>query len=1081
MGKVFFKGVFIFLSVILFFSCGTENKYDKKAFKEKDPRDWENPAVFQINREPPRANFIPYANEQQAVEDNKNDSPYYLNLNGMWKFHWSRKPGDRPYYFFESGYNTSKWDGIKVPSNWELQGYGTPIYINAGYPFEKNPPYIHHNYNPVGSYKRDFRLSKEWKNKEVFIYFSAVSSAMYVWINGQKAGYNEGSKTPAEFRITPYIREGKNSVSVEVYRWCDGSYLEDQDFWRLSGIQRDVYLLARNKVHIRDFFSKTDLVNDDRDGKLSLSIEIKSHQVNNKKYTVEFSLLDQNKETLSGAETITIKNDKNMVMFTKEIENPKKWTAETPHLYTLLITLKNSSREILETVGCKVGFRRVEIINNRLCVNGVPVYLKGVNLHEHHQRNGHVVDEETMLKDISMMKKSNINAVRTSHYPQPVNWYKLCDQYGLYLIDEANIESHGMGYQKDITLADKPEWKAAHLDRIIKMVERDKNHPSVIIWSLGNEAGDGHNMLANYKWIKNRDNTRPVQYEREGHQTNVRERHSDIYCPMYGPIDHLEKYAARSKDRPLIMCEYSHAMGNSNGNLKDYWDVIEKHRILQGGFIWDWVDQGLVKKNENNEQFWAYGGDFGPPGVPSDGNFCINGLVNPDRSPHPALHEVKKVYQYAEFKPLDLNSGKISITNKFSFTPLSDFELEWSIESDGIEIDSGLFKNLDVPPLETKQVELVYALPSIKPGSEYFLNLNLKRKKECSLLPQGHITAQEQFKLPIYKKRAPENPEDWSDIKLERKESEILILGKDFSFCFNLDSGVLSSINYLDKELIRKSLSPNFWRPPTDNDFGNGMPTRCQVWRETEKRRKVTDVHIQELSKKAVRITFDSDIENQKEEVIAHHIMTYTVTGSGDIIIEVDFEKMDLALPELPRLGMNMHLPREFECIQWFGKGPFENYWDRKTAAGVGLYQGLVQDLYFAYIRPQENGNRSDARWISLTDKDGIGLLAVGMPLLSFSAHHNLMEDFESQKKTSTFNENAREINRHTCDVKPRDLTSLNLDYKQMGVGGDNSWGAKPHPEYRLEEKYYTYRFRIRPFDMKKCDPKELAKKVFEF
>ncbi len=1081
MKKFFFKGLVIFLFIILFFSCSGKNRYDKKAFKEKEPRDWENPAVFQINREPPRASFIPYANEQQAVEDNKNDSPYYLNLNGMWKFHWSRKPGDRPYYFFEPDYNTSGWDWIKVPSNWELQGYGVPIYINAGYPFEKNPPYIHHNYNPVGSYKRDFRIPKEWKNKEVFIHFSAVSSAMYVWINGKKVGYNEGSKTPAEFCITPYIREGKNSAAVEVYRWCDGSYLEDQDFWRLSGIQRDVYLLARNKVHIRDFFSKADLVNDYQDGKLTLFIEIKSCQVNNKKYTVEFSLMDQNNEILSGAETITIENDKNTVAFTKEIENPKKWSAENPYLYTLITTLKNSTGEILETVGCKVGFRKVEITDNRLYVNGVPVYLKGVNLHEHHERFGHVVDKETMLKDISTMKKSNINAVRTSHYPQPEDWYKLCDQYGLYLIDEANIESHGMGYQKDITLADKPEWKDAHLDRAVKMVERDKNHPSIIIWSLGNEAGDGHNMLANYRWIKTRDSTRPVQYEREGHQTNAKERHSDIYCPMYARISHLEKYAQSREDRPLIMCEYSHAMGNSNGNLQDYWDVIEKYSILQGGFIWDWVDQGLIKKNENNETFWAYGGDFGPPGVPSDGNFCINGLVNPDRTPHPALQEVKKVYQYADFNPVDLNSGLISIANKFSFTPLSKFKLQWSIEEDGIEVDSGLFENLDIPPLETKEIKLGYELLSTKPGSEYFLNLDLKRKEEHSLLPQGHIMAREQFKIPVYKKAAPENPEDWPDLKLEHKESEAFISGKDFSFGFNLDSGVLSSIIYQEKELIQKPLFPNFWRAPTDNDFGNGMPTRCEVWRKTEKRRKITDFHIQELSKKAVRITFDSEIENQKGKVVAHHNTAYTVTGSGDILIEVDFEKIVGALPELPRVGMNMHLPREFEYIQWFGKGPFENYWDRKTAARVGFYQKLVQDLYFAYIRPQENGNRTDTRWLSITNKEGIGLLVVGMPVLSFSAHHNLMEDFESQKKTSVFNENSREINRHTCDVKPRDLTSLDLDYKQMGVGGDNSWGAKPHPEYRLEDKYYSYRFRIRPFNIKDSDPQELSKKVFEF
>jgi len=445
MKKIISEGIILYFVIALFSSCVTENKDVKRTFKEKEPRDWENPAVFQINRELPRASFIPYANKEQALADKKEESPYYLNLNGLWKFHWSRKPGDRPYYFFEEDYKTREWDEIQVPSNWELQGYGIPIYINAGYPFEKNPPYIHHNYNPVGSYKREFKLPKDWMDKEIFIYFEAVSSAMYVWINGLKVGYNEGSKTPAEFNITPYIREGKNTVAVEVYRWCDGSYLEDQDFWRLSGIQRDVYLLARNKVYIRDFFSKTDLTHDFSDGKLSLHIEIKSHDPKNREYNVEFSLTDQTQEILSDSREIIIENDKNMMIFEKELKNPKKWSAEKPHLYKLNISLKNSTGEILETVGCQCGFRKVEIKNNRLHINGMPVYLKGVNLHEHHERTGHVVDKKTMLKDIAIMKKSNINAVRTSHYPQPTAWYQLCDQYGLYLIDEANIESHGIG------------------------------------------------------------------------------------------------------------------------------------------------------------------------------------------------------------------------------------------------------------------------------------------------------------------------------------------------------------------------------------------------------------------------------------------------------------------------------------------------------------------------------------------------------------------------------------------------------------------------------------------------------------
>ncbi|HBE42385.1 MAG TPA: hypothetical protein DDW27_14505 [Bacteroidales bacterium] len=698
-------------------------------------------------------------------------------------------------------------------------------------------------------------------------------------------------------------------------------------------------------------------------------------------------------------------------------------------------------------------------------MNGVPVYLKGANLHEHDDTGGHVIEEEMILKDIRIMKANNLNAVRTSHYPQQEMWYEMCDKYGLYLVDEANIESHGVGYDKDVTLADKPQWAAAHMARMQSMVERDKNHPSVIIWSLGNEAGDGHNFLANYKWAKQRDVTRPVQYERAEHSTNTTERHTDIICPMYATIEQIEAYAKDPKnDRPLILCEYAHAMGNSVGNLQDYWDVIEKYPKLQGAFVWDWIDQGILQTDETGEKYWAYGGDFGEEGVPSDGNFCINGLVWPDRTAKPGLAEVKKVYQYVGFKPVDLKTGLISVKNKYDFTNLSDFAFDWEVVSDGSVIQSGKVPLPDFKP--GKEMNIMIPIEKIdpQPGAEYFLNLTVSRSDTWGILPEDHFYATEQFKLPVEGRPVALKQTELAILQTNTVGTKLEVGGKDILLVFNLESGKPESFKYKGKELFLKGPEADFWRAPTDNDYGYDMDRKLGVWRKAGERMKVTGVDIRQPELGKVVVVFRYDIPGMEGEKIAGYTTIYTILDSGDVIISNSFAKVSDRIPEIPRMGMQMHLPVELSNLKWYGRGPHENYVDRKTSAFVGLFESTVADQYVPYIRPQENGYKTDTRWLSLTDDSGNGILVTGDPFFSFAALHNIHDDFESPKgKLSMYRKDAKSANTHTNDVKPRELVKLNVDLGQMGVGGDNSWGAPIHLKYRLLERNYGYSFRIRP------------------
>jgi beta-galactosidase len=1070
---------YILIVVLLFTACKKYSKYEGVAFTEKQPRDWENPEVNNINREDPHATLISFTDEQSALDAVKENSPNYLSLDGIWKFNWVKSPDQRPYWFFKDDYDTRDWKNIEVPSNWQMKGYDVPIYVNINYPFEKNPPLIQHDWNPVGSYKRNFKVSSDWKDKEVFLHFGAVSSAFYVWVNEQLVGYSEDSKVPAEFNITKYMKEGNNSIAVEVYRWSDGSYLEDQDFWRLSGIQRTVFLHARPKTFIADFFAVGDLENKYIDGLLKLDVSLKTSDSIKNNFIVDASLFDGSKKLFTETKDIKLSEADVVLNFTKKIPGIKRWSAETPDLYSLVISLKDDNENILESVSTKIGFRKVELLKSQLLVNGAAIRIKGTNMHEHNEVTGHVIEEATILKDIRLMKGSNINAVRTSHYPQQELWYEMCDKYGLYLIDEADIESHGIGYDKNITLADKPEWAAAHLTRMQRMVERDKNHPSVIIWSMGNEAGDGHNFLNGYKWIKGRDMSRPVQYERAEKNTNTTERHTDIWCPMYSEIDYLESYAKDKKnDRPLIMCEYAHAMGNSTGNLQDYWDVIEKYPILQGGFIWDWVDQGFLKTNENGEKFWTYGGDYGDEGIPSDGNFCLNGLVWPDRTPHPGLAEVNKVYQYIGFEAVDLAKGIIKIKNKYDFTDLAEFNFEWEVVSDGNAIQSGKLTFPDLKPKDETIVNLPLDKITAAPGTEYFLNIRALRSDEWNSVPEDHVYASAQFKLPVEGKPVTFKHDELAVLQTKTTNTKLEVSGIDMKIVFDLANGRLESFTYKGTEFLKKGPEPDFWRPPTDNDYGYNMDKLLGVWKKAGEKTKVTKANISQPDPGKVIVTFNYDIPGTSGEKIAGYATSYTIYGSADLIIKNQFSKISDKIPEIPRMGMQMQLPEDFTNLQWLGRGPHENYVDRKTSADVGLYESTVADQYVPYIRPQENGYKTDTRWLTLMNDNATGILVSGDPVFCFAALNNIHDDFESPGKLSVYRKDAKSANTHTVDVRPRDLVNLNIDLAQMGVGGDNSWGALIHRQYRLLDKKYEYSFRIRPV-VKDDDILKLAKEKF--
>ncbi|GAA3577611.1 glycoside hydrolase family 2 TIM barrel-domain containing protein [Snuella lapsa] len=1005
----------------------------------------ENPDVIEKNKLPARASFFAFDSEALAVENDITKSENYLLLNGVWKFNWSKNPDLRPQDFYKKGYDTSGWDDIKVPANWEVEGFGIPIYTNTEYPFNPtnpNPPDIPDGYNPVGSYKRSFNLPANWEDKELFIHLGAVKSAFYIWINGKKVGYSQGSKLPAEFNITDFVRTGKNTIALEVYRWSDGSYLECQDFWRISGIERDVYLYAGPKVFVSDFAVKAGLSGDYKDGVFDLNVDLAGVLSKKEKGVLTVQLSTDDETIYENTKSFQVSASEGASLeFSTVIPNVKTWSAEIPNLYNLSIVLKDKKDLVKEVIKRKIGFRTSEVKNSQLLINGKPVLLKGVNRHEHDPVRGHVVSKEDMLKDIQLFKQFNINAVRTCHYPNDPYWYELCDQYGIYVIDEANIESHGMGYNLTKTLANNPKWLKAHMSRTERMIKRDRNHPSIIIWSLGNEAGNGYNFYNTYLLAKEMDDTRPVQYERAGLEWN-----SDLYVPMYAGPEAVKRYAESNEwDKPLIQCEYAHAMGNSMGGFKEYWDLYEKYDKLQGGFIWDFVDQGL-KTVKNGKEIYAYGGDFGPEDVPSSNNFLNNGLVQPDRKPNPHIYEVKHIHQEVKFYANDLKKGIIDVKNWYFFRNLSNYKLQWELIANGDVTESGTINDLNVLPQQTQTLTIPFKT-QLEPGKEYFLNVKALLKMAEPLLEANHEVGYEQFQLTEGEVNAPGKAS--SPVTFISQNDSITVSGTDFEIRFDSKNGKLTSYSYQMDTLITNGPEVNFWRAPVDNDYGARTQKRYAEWKEAGKGETLTH-HVERLSDSEVSVAFIKEIFGGD----ATYTQTFLIDGNGVMQVTNDFNAIKGEHTNLFKFGNEMVLPEDYKNISWYGKGPFEAYSDRQHAAKVGVYNGTIADQYFPYIRPQETGNKLDVRWATLTKESGVGLKVYGPKPLQVAALNFSKEDLDSGPDKTQM---------HAGDLTARKEVYLNVDGFQQGLGSINSWGALPLEAYRLPYKSYNYSYWILP------------------
>ncbi|WP_146401228.1 glycoside hydrolase family 2 TIM barrel-domain containing protein [Planctomycetes bacterium CA13] len=1212
--------------------------------------DWENEQVISINKLAPIATSLPFPNRESAMDGAAEATPFFQSLNGPWKFNWAKQPNERPADFYRDDFDVSGWDDLEVPSNWQMHGYGVPVYTNMTYPFKVDPPRVmgeppahftnSSQRNPVGSYRRDFTIKKAWDGRQVYIQFDGVDSAFYLWINGEKVGYSQGSRTPAIFDVTQFIRQGANTVAAEVYRYSDGSYLEDQDFWRLSGIFRDVSLWSTDKLHIRDYFVHTNFDDDYKDAALDVDVEVANANDSEQEFSIEAELIDDLAtvvSTLTETQKVAANASANLVL-TQKVSAPKQWSAEKPNLYRLLLTLKDSDGTIIETTTSRVGFREVEIKDAMLHVNGKPVYLKGVNRHEHHPDTGHTISIDSMIEDIKLMKQFNVNAVRTCHYPDTPLWYALCDQYGLYVIDETNIESHGMGYG-DASLAKDPNWGKAHLDRLQRMVERDKNHPSVIIWSLGNEAGNGVNFFKNYEWAKARDPSRPVQYEQAGFNG----ANTDIRCPMYATIDRIVDYAEGNPDRPLILCEYAHAMGNSVGNFQDYWDAMESHDVLQGGFIWDWVDQGIRKEvppvvtvadqqdsnqiarvfgnvdpelgvtgavvlppndrlqltenltlevvihgnratgycpliskgdhqyllrldngginftlfsdewkgvnvgydeaglvdgenritatfdgalmrvfvngkplkqeslakpispsiyplnigrnsevtnrtssvpiqdarvysralsesevadpatrtddglvlhmdlrkvsssdatSQEPENFFAYGGDFGDQ--PNDGNFCMNGLIQPDRKPNPHLWEVKKVHQNIKVSMVDSTAGRLQIQNKFLFTNLSDFTPVLTLTCDGKFAQRVTLKSLDIPPLSEKTVIIPTMINDTMKG-ECLLTVSFELPDETTWAPKGHRIAWDQFEI-----RAAQAPElkpvaDETITSSSDDDGNFVVTTADVQVTFDAKTGLLASMQVDGKEVLSSPLAPNFWKTPNDNQFRNGYVNRLGAWRVAGAKMVVNEFATNP-QKDRVEVSVKGELPVGKSP----YSLTYTVLAGGEVHVQANYEPGGRKLPQMPRFGMQFAVAKEMGKVTWYGRGPHETYCDRKTGGEIGIYESTPEQMFFPYCRTQDSGNRCDVRFLTVVDDAGYGVTINGDQPLSMSVLPYSLTDVESAS--------------HPYDLTRQDSNTVYVDWKLHGVGGDNSWGARTHSQYTLPgNETYRLGFTLKP------------------
>ena len=1077
---------------------------------------WQDVQVVSVNKEYPRSAFMTYDDRTDALSGKYENSPYYRLLNGTWKFYFVDGYKQLPENITDADIDVSGWNDIKVPGNWELQGYGTAIYTNHGYEFKpRNPqPPLLPEENPVGVYRRDIEVPAEWMDRDIYLHVAGAKSGLYVYINGKEVGYNEDSKNPAEFLINPYVKAGKNVLTLKIFRWSTGSYLECQDFWRISGIERDVFLYSQPKAAVRDFRIKSTLDDTYKNGILALEADLRNHRDAAASLTFAYELLDkQGKVVASDEKTVNVSAGKQeTVRFDKELANVLTWTSEAPNLYKVLMTVKENGK-VTEVIPYNVGFRRIEIKpieqlagNGKpyvvMFVNGQPIKLKGVNIHEHNPATGHYMTEELMRKDFELMKQNNINSVRLCHYPQDRRFYELCDEYGLYVYDEANIESHGMYYdlRKGGTLGNNPEWLKPHMYRTINMFERNKNYPSVVIWSLGNEAGNGYNFYQTYLWLKQADKdwmARPVNYERAQWEWN-----SDMYVPQYPGAKWLEAVGKQGSDRPVVPSEYSHAMGNSSGNLWDQWQAIYKYPNLQGGYIWDWVDQGFDAYDENSRHYWTYGGDYGVD-APSDGNFLCNGIVSPDRTPHPAMVEVKYAHQNVAFEAADLAAGKFKVLNRFYFTNLKKYMISYEVKANGKTLKRGKV-SLDVAPQQAAELDVPVSGLKPKAGTEYFVNFAVTTVQPEEGVPAGHEIAHEQFRLPIeplpVKLATAGNP-----LEVKTVGDELIASSGKVTFVFNKKTGVATSYKVNGREYFKDGfgIQPNFWRAPNDNDYGNGAPKRLQVWKQSSKNFNVVESSIAMDGKDAVikadyllaagnlyRMTYrihpsgavkvdavftSTDMKDaEKEESEATRMATYTPGN--------DAARQAASKLEVPRIGVRFRVPADMDKVTYFGRGPEENYVDRNAGTLIGEYSSTAGELYFPYVRPQENGHHTDTRWLSLTQRNGKGLTVRADSTFGFNALRNSIEDFDSEEalphprqwsnftpeEVANHNEaEAKDVLRrmhHINDISPRDFVEVCVDMMQQGVAGYNSWGARPEPGYNIPaNREYSWGFTLIP------------------
>jgi beta-galactosidase len=992
---------------------------------------WENLDVLHINREAPRAYYIPYANTESARKGKRGKSPYYQTLNGQWKFRYHRSVQEVREAFYEEAYDFSGWDDLLVPSCWQSNGYDQMQYCNVNYPIPCDPPFVPDE-NPAGLYIREFNVCTDWKDQATHIVFEGVNSCFYLWVNGTFVGYSQGSRIPAEFDLTSYVRSGRNRMAVMVLKWCDGTYLEDQDAWRYSGIFRDVYLLARSNERIRDVFYQADLSTDYKSASLRCDIESQGS------VEVQIQLLDAEGRVI-GASTARVKGKETIRL---DIASPVLWSAENPYLYSLLVS---GAGEVLHF---HVGLRKVEVLDGVFRINGQDIKLKGVNRHDSHPELGQTIPLKHMIQDLKLMKQHNINTIRTSHYPNDPRFLDLCDQYGFYVIDEADLEAHGVLHAGDYHMLTKnPEWEAAFLDRAVRMVERDKNHPSVVIWSMGNESGYGVNHIAMARWTRERDTTRPVHYEGAALKYNG---HPDTSCldmnsRMYATVQEMVAYGSdESQTKPLLLCEYSHAMGNSCGDLKDYWDVIYAYPKLMGGCVWEWCDHGIKTQSLDGQMFFGYGGDFGD--VQNDGNFCIDGLVSPDRIPHTNLLELKKVMAPVLLEAEAAAEGKVRVTNRYDFIDLSDVVISWRVEHDGETVEQGELPSLQTPPHGTELVTIPYSLPNA--AGRWFLSLFVTQRTDKLWAASGHELTNEQFELPVPASVPAPAAElrVWPDIAVEQKDDEVIVEGFDFLHVFDLHAGAFTKVTKHDVPLIQGKPQFSIWRAPADNDRKIKV-----LWSKEGYERAMTKVYraeVTHVSAKRVQIEVDFALTCNIKQPLLKGKAVWEVDGAGVITLKTSVQVRE-DLPYLPRFGLQLVMPAGNEQVEYFGYGPHESYIDKRQSVRKGKYELTVDEMHHSYVVPQENGSRYGTEWASVSNALGMGLLFTSPGSeFSFQALHYTPEDMTQAK--------------HTHSLRRRKETIVHLDYKMNGIGS-SSCGTDLLEQYQLSDKEMAFELRIAP------------------